>query len=258
MLQSCTNKIRFLLTLTVSQAAQAPLQNRLLAALPAEEYDRLLPYFKPLVPAIKETLYEPNEPIQHVYFINSGVASMLTVMEDGSAIEVGTIGNEGMVGIPVLLGADRIPGQAFMQIPGSVLRMATEDFKRQVTPGTPLHNLLQRYLQALFNQVAQSAACNRLHSLEERFCRWLLMTRDRVPTDEFPMTQEFLSLMLGVHRPSVSEVAGTFQRAGIIRYSRGKITILDRSGLEMAACECYEVVKREFDHLLGGKGQESR
>ena len=176
---------------------------------------------------------------------------MLTVMEDGSAIEVGTVGNEGMVGIPILLGADRIPGQAFMQVPGSATRMTAEDFKRHVTPGTPLHNLLQRYLQALFNQVAQSAACNRLHSLEERFCRWLLMTRDRVPTDEFPMTQEFLSLMLGVHRPSVSEVAGTFQRAGIIRYTRGKMLIVDRSGLEAAACECYEVVKREFDRLLG-------
>lgn len=229
----------------------SPLDNRLLAALPTEEFDRVVALMENVYLEFQQVLYEPNEPIEYVYFPNTGVVSLLTVMEDGAAIEVATVGNEGMAGLPVFLYADSIPGRAIVQVPGKGFRMSADVFKEQVPPGTPLHDLLQRYTQTLFNQVAQSAACNRLHSVEERFCRWLLMTADRVGTNQFPLTQEFLAQMLGVRRPTVSVVASILQRAGLIAYSRGKITILDRQGLEAAACECYAIVKVEFERLVG-------
>lgn len=173
-------------------------------------------------------------------------------MQNGEAVEVATVGNEGMVGLPVFLEAATIPGKAFAQIPGEAWRMSADTFKEQVSPGTPLHELLQRYTQALFNLISQSTACNRLHTVEERACRWLLMTHDRVGSDSFPLTQEFLAQMLGVRRPTVSTVASILQRAGFISYSRGKITILDREGLESASCECYEIIRAEFERLVGG------
>lgn len=236
--------------MSVSEDPRILPKNRLLAALPREEYEHLLPNLENVSLTFKQSIYEPNLPIEYVYFPNHGVVSLLNLMEDGTAVEIATVGNEGMVGIPVFLGADTIPGKAFSQIPGTAMRMKADVFKEKVNQGNPLHNLLQRYTQALFNQVAQSVACNRLHSIEERCCRWLLMTRDRVESDEFPLTQEFLSLMLGVRRPSVSVVAAILQKAGLIRYSRGKITILDREGLEAATCECYRIVKDEFNRLL--------
>lgn len=200
---------------------------------------------------LKKVLYAPNEPIDHVYFVNKGVVSLVNIMENGEIVEIATVGNEGMVGLPVFLGSDTIPGKAFAQVPGDGMRMKANVFKDKVTPGSPLHNLLQRYTQALFNQIAQSAACNRAHSIEERFCRWLLMTRDRVDSDTFPLTQEFLAHMLGVRRASVNTVASIIQKAGLIQYSRGKMKILDRVGLEASACECYGIVKAEFDRLVG-------
>ncbi|GAB1544627.1 Crp/Fnr family transcriptional regulator [Scytonema sp. NUACC21] len=238
-----------------SQSSPNP-KNRLLAALPPEEHQRLLPHLQFITLEYKQVLYQPNEPIEYVYFPNNGVISLLTIMENGEAVEVGTVGNEGFVGLPLFLGANSIPGQAFSQIPGEALRMRAEVFKGKVTPGSPLHNLLQRYTQAMFNQIAQSAACNRLHSIEERFCRWLLMTEDRVGSHQFPITHEFLGQMLGVRRASVSVVAATIQRAGLISYSRGKMTILDREGLEDITCECYGIVKAEFDRLLGGNSAQ--
>lgn len=228
------------------------MKNQLLAALPAKEYSRLVAYMEVIPLEIKQYLYLRNQPIEYVYFLNYGVASMLTVLTDGSAIEVATVGNEGMVGLPAFLGADRIPGECFIQIPGSGLRMRVDAFKTHVTASSPLHDLLQRYTQGLFNQIAQSAACNRLHSIEERFCRWLLMTGDRVETGTFPLTQEFLSKMLGVNRSSVSLTASILQRAGLIEYVRGQMTILDRSGLEATSCECYQVVRAEFERLFNG------
>lgn len=229
-----------------------PSKNRLLTALPVEEYERLLPKLESVSLPVKQVLYEPNKPIEYVYFVNHGVISLLNIMEDGTIVEIATVGNEGMVGLPVFLGGDTIPCRAFVQLPGDAIRMKADVFKYLVNQGSPLHGLLQRYTQALFNQVAQSAACNRVHSIEERCSRWLLMTRDRVNSDDFPLTQEFLSQMLGVRRPSVSVVAAILQKAGLIRYSRGKITILDRLGLEASACECYAIIKQEFDRLLGG------
>ena len=235
-----------------SQDPNNPSKNRLLAALPLEEYERLLPNLETVSLNFKQVLYNVNEPIEYIYFPKNCLASLLTIMENGEAVEVGTVGNEGMVGLPVFLGADTIPGQAFCQIPGDGMRMRADVFKREVTPGTPLFNLLQRYTQALFNLIAQSAACNRLHSIEERLCRWLLMTHDRVGADQFPLTQEFMGQMLGVRRASVSMAAAILQKAGFVRYSRGKMTICDRAGMEDSACECYGIVKAEFDRLLGG------
>jgi CRP-like cAMP-binding protein len=172
-------------------------------------------------------------------------------MADGRAVEFGTVGNEGMIGLPLFLGADRSPHRAFTQVPGDALRMRAEDFREEMGRQGQLAGLLRRYNQALMNQMAYSVACNRLHSVEERMCRWLLMTHDRVGADRFPMTQEFLAQMLGVRRPSVTVVAGVLQKAGLIAYARGWVVILDRAGLEAASCECYRVVRDDFERLLG-------
>ena len=173
--------------------------------------------------SFKQVLYQPNETIQHVYFLENGAASILTLMEDGAAVEVGTVGNEGMVGIPVFLGGDFTPNQTFMQIPGDAMRMRADVFKHEITLSTPLHNLLQRYTQACLNQGAQSVACNCLHSTEQRFCRWLLMTHDRVGSDSFPLTHEFLAMMLGVRRATVSVVAAIIQKASLIYYKGASV-----------------------------------
>jgi CRP-like cAMP-binding protein len=171
-------------------------------------------------------------------------------MKDGEAIEAATVGNEAMIGVPLLLGTTQMPMRAIAQIPGDALRMKAYVFQREVSWGCQLHTLLLRYTQTLMNQFAQTSACNRLHSVEQRCCRWLLMTRDRIQSDKFPLTHEFLSLMLGVRRASVSEVAATLQKAGLIRYHRGKVTILDSERLEAGSCECYGAIKQEIERLL--------
>jgi CRP-like cAMP-binding protein len=223
------------------------IQNQLLSAIPTEEYKRLLPHLETVALTLKQIIYAPNEPIEYVYFPKSGMISLVNITEDGRTVEAATVGNEGMVGIPVFLRTDRMPGQAIVQIVGNALRMKADVFKREVLPGSQLYNLLLRYTQALLNQISQSVACNSLHSVEQRCCRWLLVTHDRVKADQFSLTQELLSQMLGVRRASVSEVANTLQKQGLIRYRRGKMTILDRQGLEVASCECYRVVKQECD-----------
>jgi CRP-like cAMP-binding protein len=227
------------------------IQNQLLSVIPTEEYERLLPHLETVALTLKQIIYAPNEPIDYVYFPKSGMISLVNITEDGRTVEAATVGNEGMVGIPVFLRTDRMPGQAIVQIVGNGLRMKADVFKREVLPGSQLYNLLLRYTQALLNQISQSVACYSLHSVEQRCCRWLLVTHDRVKADQFSLTQELLSQMLGVRRASVSEVANTLQKQGLIRYSRGKMTILDRQGLESASCECYRVVKQECDRLLG-------
>jgi CRP-like cAMP-binding protein len=234
----------------MSKACRHPIRNQLLSAIPREEYDRLLPHLETINLTSKKIIYTPLEPIKYVYFPNSGIISLVNLTEDGGTVEAATVGNEGMAGIPILLGADQTIGQAIVQIPGDALRMKADVFKREVTLGSPLHNLLLRYTLALINLISQSVACNRRHSIEERCCRWLLMCQDRVQANEFPLTQEFLSDMLGVRRSSVSVVAAILQKAGLICYRRGKMTILDRKGLESVSCECYRVVKEEFERLL--------
>lgn len=226
------------------------IQNQLLSALPKEEYQRLLPNLELVSLPLKQLIYAPSEPIEYVYFPLDGIISLVNVTQDGGTVEAATVGNEGMVGIPILLGSDRMVSQAIVQIVGKALRMKADVFKREVTPGSQLYKLLLHYTLALMNLISQSAACNRLHSVEERCCRWLLLCQDRVKSDSFLLTQEFLAQMLGVRRATVSGVAGTLQEAGLIRYSRGKITICDRPSLEAASCECYRIVKDEFDRLL--------
>jgi len=237
--------------MSVLTAPSDPPGNRLLAALPRQDYERLRPSLEIVTSGIKDLVYEPNGPIAYVYFPLNCVFSLLTIMADGTAIEYATVGNEGMVGLPVFLGAETMPSRAYTQVPGEAVRMKAELFREAARPVGPLHDVLLRYTQALVSQLAQTAACNRLHSIEERCSRWLLMTHDRVAGDQFVLTQEFLGLMLGVRRQRVNAAAGLLQKAGLIRYRRGQITILDRQGLEAASCECYRVTRREFDRLLG-------
>lgn len=225
-------------------------RNRLLDALPDSSRERLAELLQPVKLAFRKTLYEPNVPIDCVYFPLSGVVSLITTVDGATSVEVGTVGNEGMVGVPVLLGARTTPGKAFSQIPGMALAIEAGAFRAAVDQDSELRDLMGRYTQALFNQIAQSAACNRVHSIDERCARWLLMSHDRVAADRFPLTQEFLGQMLGVRRASVNTAAGVLQRAGFISYVRGVVTITDRIGLESASCECYRIVRDEFDRLL--------
>jgi CRP-like cAMP-binding protein len=228
-----------------------PGENRLLALLTRAERDRLHSRLEKVSLGLREVLYEAEKPISHVFFPLNGVMSLVITLSDGASVEVATVGNEGMVGTPILLGADVSPTKAFAQVPGEALRMRVEYFKEEMANGSPLNDRVRRYTQAMVNQISQSVACNHLHSVEQRMCRWLLITHDRVAADEFPLTHEFLAQMLGVRRPSVSVVAGILQKAGLISYHRGRITVLDRKGLEATSCECYEVVSKEYDRLLG-------
>jgi CRP-like cAMP-binding protein len=227
--------------------------NRLLALLPRRDYERLRPHLEPVSLKNRQSLYRANKPIGFVYFIETGVGSLVNTMANGDASEVGTIGNEGIVGLPVVLDDDRAPTSVYVQVPGSGLRMKASLFKREMARSASLRTVLHRYIHAFFNQVAQSAACNQFHSLEQRCSRWLLMTHDRMGSNTFQLTQEFLAMMLGVQRTGVSTAANALQRAGLISYKRGNVVIIDRRGLERRSCECYGVSKLEFDRLLGDK-----
>ncbi len=236
--------------MTRQQPTMTP-ANRLLALLPARDRGRLERHLERIPLTYRQSLYRARRLLDFVYFIETGVGSLVNTMSNGAAAEVGTIGNEGMVGLPLLLGDDRAPTSVYVQVPGEGLRMEAELFSAELTRSASMRLVMLRYAHALFNQVAQSAACNHFHSLEQRCCRWMLMTHDRMKTDEFLLTQEFLAMMLGVQRTGVSAAAGKLQRAGLIGYSRGVVNILDRRGLRKRSCECYGVSKREFDRLLG-------
>jgi CRP-like cAMP-binding protein len=226
-------------------------RNRLLAALPEDERQQLENALDIVSLGVKHSIAEPGKPFPHVYFPLSGVVSFVMELKDGDMVEIATVGNEGMVGIPVLLGAQESPTRVFFQVAGDAARMKADAFLQIMESLPALQSLLYRYAQVMMNQVAQTAACNHAHAIEQRMCRWLLMTHDRVGQDDFPLTQEFLAQMLGVRRPSVTVVAGMLQQAGLIRYSRGRMTIVDRERLEAASCECYGVVRRETERLLG-------
>jgi CRP-like cAMP-binding protein len=234
-------------------AGDLPLRNRILAALSPVERERLLALMEPVRLELRDVVFEPNRTIEHVFFPEDGVISILGLLEDGSAVETATVGNEGMVGVPVFLGAMQMAGQAFAQVPGSAWRMPAAALREEVRRGSPLAQLLGRYTQALFTLVAQSSACNRKHLVEQRCARWLLMTHDRVGGDTFELTHLFLSQMLGVRRATVSETAAQLQQAGLIEYTRGRITILDRARLEAAACPCYGIIRGEFARMLEGE-----
>ena len=236
------------MAITLAQARTC--QSELLSKLSEDQYQLLLPMLDLIEVKIKDVLYRQGEPIEYAYFPCNCAQSSMVYMEDGGSVEVGTIGNESFTGIELLLNADLAIETVICQIPGYSLRMKAGDFKQAVERHPPFRHLLQRSAQAFLAQVAQSVACNRLHNVETRFARWLLITHDRVEKDEFFLTQEFMASMLGVHRPSVSLVAGIFQQAGIIKYSRGRISILDRARLEEASCECYAVARGHFKRLL--------
>ncbi len=227
-----------------------PRQNQLLAALSEIEYQRLVPNLELVSLPLRKVIYEPGELITHVYFPHQALVSLVSLMEDGSTVEVGLVGNEGMVGLPVIWGGDTTTTKAFVQIADSGSRMKASLLKIEFDRGDQLQTLLLRYMQALHTQISQLAACNRLHMIEGRLARWLLSVHDRMQKDEFPLTQEFIGQMLGTRRAGVSEAAGVLSQAGMIRYTRGKITILDRPKLEATACECYGLVKSEFTRLL--------
>lgn len=229
----------------------SPLSNRLLSALQAADYKRLRPYFQTVQLEMKHVAFEANQPIEYAYFPLTGVASMVTVMKGGKAVEVATVGNEGMIGLPLFLGVNATPSRAFTQVPGESIRIKADFFQREVERQGGLAKMLQIYTQALIVQISQGMACNAIHSIPQRTARWLLMTHDRVAAQKFPLSQEFIGTMLGVRRASVSEIASKLQKSGFIRYSRGVMEILDRAGLEAASCECYGVVQHEFDRLLG-------
>ncbi len=233
-------------------------ENRLLAALPKEVYDQLVPSLEFVMLTLKQMLYQPDRAIAYVYFPLTTVISLVTRMQNGQVVEVATIGNEGMVGLPVFLGAQTISGQAFTQIPGEAMRMPAAVFRDHATQRGPLQDLLLLYTQILFTQIAQSLACNSLHSIEQRCARWLLMMQDRVRATQFPLTQEFLAQMLSVRRAGVSEVANRLQQEQLIQYNRGIITIVNPEGLEAVSCECYAVIKQEYDRLLGEEPSPSR
>ena len=225
--------------------------NRLLSLLSDEDYQRLRPHLAQVVLDYKKSLYEASRPIEHVYFPVEGVASLVITTSDGRSAEVGTIGSEGLVGLPVCLGDRIATSSVYVQVPGTGLQMDARAFRSELDRSPTLNLVMLRYVHAFFNQVAQSAACAHLHRLEQRCCRWLLMTRDRMPTGDFLLTQEFLGMMLGVRRTSVTDVMGSLQKAGLIRYRRGHVTILDHEALRLRACECYDISKQEFDRLLG-------
>lgn len=235
---------------TVAKAEDAP-ANRLLSLLSAKDYARLRPHLHRIPLEYRQSLYAANKPIEFVYFIETGVGSLVNTMANGQASEVGTIGNEGIVGVPLVLGDDRAPTSVYIQVPGGGLKMTAALFRKELARSPSMQGVMLRYVHALFNQVAQSAACNHYHTLEQRCCRWLLMTHDRMQSNEFLLTQEFLAMMLGVQRTGVSRAAGALQHAGLITYTRGNVEILDRRGLKRLSCECYGAAKKEFDRLLG-------
>jgi CRP-like cAMP-binding protein len=221
--------------------------NQLLRQLDAADRAKIEKHLEPVSLSFKETLYETDKPIKEVFFLTSGVVSLVTDMQEGNGvIETGTVGREGMVGIPGFLGARTAPGRAFVQVPGTALRMDLPTLLATAARIEPLRQILLLYTNALLSMMAQSAACNRSHAIEARMARWLLMTHDRVDGDEFPLTQEFLAVMLGVRRPSVNSAGRALQAARLINYRRGKITILDRPGLETESCECYRAVSHQL------------
>lgn len=229
-----------------------PLHNRLLRHLPPDELARMEPDLQRVTLEDGLTLSESGATLAHVWFPETAVISMVVHAEDGSTVEAATIGNEGLVGLSAYLGVPPPPQRVFTQIPGEAIRMPVPAFREEVSRSGALQAAIGRFIQTLLVQMAQSVACNRLHPVEERCARWLAQTHDRVEGDRFHLTQQFMAEMLGVHRPSVTVAAGLLQRAGFIRYRRGIVEVLDREGLEAAACECYRVIRDEIDRLVEG------
>jgi CRP-like cAMP-binding protein len=226
-------------------------QNRLLAALPLETYERLHPHLEDVDLLLVQVIYESGEQLAHIYFPTTCIVSLLYTMEDGTSAEIGIVGNDGVVGIALFMGGETTPNRAVVQSAGQSLRMRPGILKEEFRLGGELQTLLLRYTQSLITQMSQTAVCNRLHTVDQQLCRWLLLSHDRLASNELTMTQELIANMLGVRREGVTVAAGRLQVAGLIQYHRGRITITDRAGLEARACECYQVVRTEFERLLG-------
>ena len=231
-------------------APHNPHQNHLLDALPEGAYDRLAAHLELIPMRLGDVLYESGDRLRYVYFPTTAIVSLLYVMEDGASAEIAIVGNEGILGISLFMGGETTPSRAVVQSAGHGFRLKAELLKSEFGRFGPTMHLLLRYTQALITQMAQTAVCNRHHSVDQQLCRWLLLSLDRLSSNELSMTQELIANMLGVRREGVTEAAGKLQSAGLIEYRRGKIAVLDRPGLEARACECYQVVKTEFDRLL--------
>jgi len=241
----------------------SPKQNQLLAALPEEIFERIAPHLEPIKMALGEVLYESGGQLQHVYFPTTAIVSLHYVMENGASAEIAGVGKEGVLGIALFMGGNTTPSRSTVQTAGCGYRLKgrlmMEEFNRiGGRRSGALQNLMLRYTQALMTQISQTAVCNRHHSIEQQLCRWLLLTLDRLPSNELTITQELIACMLGVRREGITEAAGNLQRSGLISYRRGHITVLERSGLESRACECYNVVKKEFHRLLCEAGTAKR
>lgn len=227
------------------------LMNHLLAALPADEFVRLSPHLEPVSLELGQVIYESGELLEYVYFPTTAIISLLYIMENGSTAEIGMAGNDGLVGIAIFMGGSTTPNRAVVQSAGNAYRMRAKALRFEFHLSGQFQNILLRYTQYLMTQISQTAVCNRLHSVEKQLCRWLLINHDLLQTNKLIMTHDLIANMLGVRREGVSIAAGHLQRSGLIKYVRGTITMLDRDGLEEAACECYRVVKDEYDRLLG-------
>ncbi|MHB1292895.1 MAG: Crp/Fnr family transcriptional regulator [Sulfuricella sp.] len=233
---------------------QSPNQNHLLAALPTAEFERISPHLEWVAMPLGEVLYESGGQLQYAYFPTTAIVSLHYVMENGASSEIAGVGNEGVLGISLFMGGNTTPSRAIVQTAGHGYRLKARLLMEEFNRAGLTMRLMLRYTQALMTQMSQTAVCNRHHSVEQQLCRWLLLTLDRLPSNELTMTQELIASMLGVRREGITETAGNLQRAGLIGYRRGHITVLDRSGLESHACECYNVVKKEFHRLLCDTG----
>jgi CRP-like cAMP-binding protein len=238
---------------SVNTLSPDPTENHLLAALPAAEWQRWLPHLERVEMPLGQVLYEAGGTLSHVYFPTTAIVSLLYVMENGASAEIAVVGNEGIVGISLFMGGDSTSSRAVVQSSGRGLRLKAQIMKDDFNRAGPVLHLLLRYTQALITQMAQTAVCNRHHSLDQQLCRWLLLSLDRLEGNELVMTQELIANMLGVRREGVTEGALKLQQAGLIRYARGHISVLDRDGLQKRSCECYVVVKKEYDRLLPEK-----
>jgi CRP-like cAMP-binding protein len=234
-------------------SADASKENGLLAALPLVDARRWLPHLEPVELPLGKVLYEPGTTTTHVYFPTTSIVSLLYVMEDGASAEIAVVGREGIVGVSLFMGGESTPSSAVVQSGGHGFRLSAKLMMQEFARSTAVLHLMLRYTQALLTQMAQTAVCNRHHSLDQQLCRWLLLSVDRLTGDAIEMTQELIANMLGVRREGVTQAAGHLQEAGLIRYRRGHITVLDRAGLERRVCECYGVVKKEYDRLLPAK-----
>jgi len=237
----------------VAAAPVNPRRNQLLAALPASDYERLIPHLEPIPMKLGEVLYESGTQLRYVYFPTTSIVSLLYVMEDGASAEIAVVGNEGILGISLFMGGETTPSRAVVQSAGHGYRLKAQLLKNEFGRFGLMMHLLLRYTQALITQMSQTAVCNRHHSIDQQLCRWLLLSLDRLQSNTLSMTQELIANMLGVRREGVTEGALRLQRAGLISYARGHISVLDRQGLEGRSCECYAVVKKEYDRLLPDK-----